>query len=642
MADEGDDAALLAAAGDDITRAHWEEQAERARRPLWQREARRCACGLGAGCALCGRCLEMHCTCGMRERHRGLCLESRPCDCALADPRDRCALCRGCRRAHGFSHCRCAQHERQRRRLRGSKIEAKTEADAEPPCACFSVATSAIPRVRATSADRALRIRRLQRAMGVPSVENVFQKTIVPALGAADSSDDDNALSPAAEDSSVRSVLPDALTKRLFPLSMAYAPPYQALHLRNGVSYLEAIEPRDENDGAAVGVFRGLDPHRADQEGLVDYVVRASSIKVGRASELVGTFDDSAAVAAAIVVEEYMKQVVGDLLAAENRHESALSKPQVQAFATHLLEGLNWSLFRVQQPDSKQQEEELVRAIEAELAAVGTPTAAQRVEVIEWIRETASQYATRWKAADERALAAKQKNPRPNDAAPRSTTARLKKWRAADPHEPHLRLGVRQHAVSGQPSYHFTMETKLPGDQLVHVAVNDLDTQEQALRRVDAVKETLRAQHERLATAVHGRLPVLKQQLLSAELERSVTGRVHAGKLSAADKRLLALTDPDVRAKLERRRLQQRVWRQQDTAKKRKAMGADNSLGPLAVPDGDPTRRPMGRPRKVRDAGPADAHPAPARRPRGRPRKVRVVEATEPNESTARGADHPA
>lgn len=104
--------------------------------------------------------------------------------------------------------------------------------------------------------------------MGVPSVENVFHKTIVPALGATDSSDgDDDTHSPIETDggADVRSVLPDSLTRRLIS-STTYAPPYQPLHLRNGVSHLESIEPRDENDGASVGVFRGLDPHRGDRE----------------------------------------------------------------------------------------------------------------------------------------------------------------------------------------------------------------------------------------------------------------------------------------------------------------------------------------------------------------------------------------
>lgn len=372
----------------------------------------------------------------------------------------------------------------------------------------------------------------------------------------------------------------------------------------------------------------------------MDYVVHASSIKAGRASELIGTFDDSAAVAAAIIVEEYMKQVVSDLLTAERRRESTLSKRGVQAFAMHLLEGLNWSLFWEQhncKHDPEKQADAVVRAIEEEIATVEAPPAAQRAEVAEWIRETASQYQTHWKAANERALAVGKQTPRPDDAeveAPHSMKTRQRK-KTADRQEPHLRLGVRQHDVTGLPSYHFTVETVLPGDQLVRVAVDGVDTQEQALRRVDAVKETLRLQHDRLLPAVRGRLPVLKQQLLSAELEQLRT-RHRVGKLTAADKRLLAMTNPDVRAKIEHRRVQQRVWRQQMIAKKRQSMETDESrLLPSVALVEDPTRRPIGRPRKVRVVKPVDEvdEPPPVRRPRGRPRKVLVVEATETNES---------
>lgn len=262
-----DESAALLAAGDAITRAHWAELAARARRPL-QRQARRCACALGGSCARCGRCMEVHCKCGARARHRGLCLESRPCDCVLTGAATRCALCRGCRRVEGSGHCCCEQHEHQRQRLHGDTRSDKAEtSSSDMPCACFRVAASAIPRANAASAERTQRIRRLRRATGVPSVENLFRKTIVSAFGRVDSVDEaeaDSAEMMGNDD--LCSVLHRPLMKRMFPLS-TYAPPYQQLYLRDGSSFLESSEPREHNERAFVSIGGGANARmHADQE----------------------------------------------------------------------------------------------------------------------------------------------------------------------------------------------------------------------------------------------------------------------------------------------------------------------------------------------------------------------------------------
>lgn len=285
---------------------------------------------------------------------------------------------------------------------------------------------------------------------------------------------------------------------------------------------------------------------------------------------MVGTFDNSAAVAAAIVVEEYVKQVTHDLLVAEERPESALAKPDVQAFALHLLKGLNWSLFREQHTDAEKEDDELVRAIGDEIAVVGASSAAEQAEMTTWIRETVTQFRGRLQAESERVRAVEEKKRRREEAdieARDVKLARQQQWSASDAREPHLRLGVRQHDVSGHPSYYFTMETRLPGDQLVRVRANDFDTQEQAMSKVDAVKETLLSQHERLWSAVNKKLPILKQQLLSADLERSTERTVP--KPTMAEKRLLAANDPVKLAKFEHRRQQQNQWRKNDRKKKK-------------------------------------------------------------------------
>lgn len=244
-----DDAALVSAA-EAITRSFLSAEAARARRPL-KRKKRQCGCTLSETCHCCHKCIERHCVCGDRARHRSLCLESRACNCVVANPADRCELCRGCRRAQGYSHCRCKQHERQRLQVRApeamkaephSNDAAATSSDASTrQCRCFSVSAAMLPDTTSSSgSDRSLRIRRLRRAIGVPSVENKFAKKI----SASQSDEDDAELISAPADESVRSVLHRPLAKRMFP-GDAYAPPYQQLHLSDGTSLLESIEPRE-------------------------------------------------------------------------------------------------------------------------------------------------------------------------------------------------------------------------------------------------------------------------------------------------------------------------------------------------------------------------------------------------------------
>ena len=77
-----------------------------------------------------------------------------------------------------------------------------------------------------------------------------------------------------------------------------------------------------------------------------------ASIKASNVGELVGTFDDSAAVAVGIVIEEYMTQLVEDHVL----HQQSLclpSKASVQAFTQEILHGFNWQHFQRQHPYPK-------------------------------------------------------------------------------------------------------------------------------------------------------------------------------------------------------------------------------------------------------------------------------------------------
>ena len=49
------------------------------------------------------------------------------------------------------------------------------------------------------------------------------------------------------------------------------------------------------------------------EQGIVDYLVYASSLKISKVPELIGTFEDTAAVTMAIAIEEFAKKLIETL-----------------------------------------------------------------------------------------------------------------------------------------------------------------------------------------------------------------------------------------------------------------------------------------------------------------------------------------
>lgn len=264
------DPALITAA-ESITQAFLASEPEwkpnpPVKRPRTNRQ--RCGCALGGTCHVCNKCLEKHCTCGDRKRHRSMCLESRACNCLVLDPADRCALCHGCRRKQEYSHCRCRQHEQQRLRRAQATVQdgaavrgEKNNEDA--PCRCFALSTDVIPPTRKGGvSDRSMRIRRLRRSIGIPSVENLYQKKI--KNGALSDENEDAVIEEEDDDDAalscegVESVLHGPLAQHLFRVDAAPRP-YQSLHLGAGTTLLESIEPKDGDHYQRVkGVSRAL------------------------------------------------------------------------------------------------------------------------------------------------------------------------------------------------------------------------------------------------------------------------------------------------------------------------------------------------------------------------------------------------
>ncbi|GMF49274.1 unnamed protein product [Phytophthora fragariaefolia] len=69
-----------------------------------------------------------------------------------------------------------------------------------------------------------------------------------------------------------------------------------------------------------------------------------ASIKASNVGELIGTFEDSAAVAGSIVIEEYIAQLIEETV--QQRALCQPTKEGVQAFTRELLIGFNWQIFK--------------------------------------------------------------------------------------------------------------------------------------------------------------------------------------------------------------------------------------------------------------------------------------------------------
>lgn len=292
----------------------------------------------------------------------------------------------------------------------------------------------------------------------------------------------------------------------------------------------------------------------------MDYLVHASSVKVGGAGELVGAFDDSAALAAAIVVEEYMKQIVGDLLA-ENRSVCSLSKASVQAFASQLLKGFNWAFFFSPQQsvnaDNATRWGALVSSIYDEFAAVEklddmTISAVKRVEMLDWIREMVVLHYNILQPDAKRVPAAEESSEMTDITPDVKALEPLLPKEFVDVPTPHVRVGVHRGDVLGNPSYNFTLKSKLAGDHYVRVSVDNIESEQKALSKIEKVKKALAVQHTRIWRDVLPTIPIVLQKQRAAALEFETKRRVM--KLPKKVKRYFDMKDEKKREEHEKRK----------------------------------------------------------------------------------------
>ncbi|RLN73725.1 hypothetical protein BBJ28_00023263 [Nothophytophthora sp. Chile5] len=466
-----------------------------------RRSRHRCGCVRREGCAVCGKCVERHCVCGVRDRRRMLCLESRACNCPIADPADRCILCRGCRKAQSFSHCRCIQHQRQLRNLQQQQQSATGKEDEQPRCSCFLLANA---REGGHSADTAKieavrkrnqRLRRVKRAVGLPSSDNVFRKKIVPSLGdsAVFGLDGDDEADADVITPSIDSVLPRSMaTKMLGPIN---PPPYHPLFRAEGASLLETVEPREGNREELVA-------DRSVSFDLVDYLVYMASVKASNVGELVGTFEDSAAVAASIVLEEYMAQLVDDVIT-KQRALCPSTQASVVAFTQELLEGFNWRLYQQQSTGRTEvMIDDLVAMILREFLTVqtcaSTLAAAEHTgELTAWIKSAIVILQSRLLKASDNSL-------QTDDEEASSPT-------------PRVRLAVKTHPVVGTPTYKLSYETTLPDGHHVDVSADGIESKARAKAAIAGLSEAVKRQDKRSKIA-----PVDPYADLYAQLRQQV------------------------------------------------------------------------------------------------------------------------
>ncbi|KAG1708244.1 hypothetical protein DVH05_024927 [Phytophthora capsici] len=344
----------------------------------------RCGCSSSESCASCSRCVELHCICGLTGRHRrAVCSESRACSCLLTDPTARCKLCHGCRQPHGFfSHCRCVLHQQILWTKRHPELEVKlTAQEEETLCSCFMLENGhegeATNEKEAKARHEMERVRRIRRAAGFPSCDSIYRSNKITATlgdeGIESEFDDgvDNGPGSHVLPPSTDSVIPRTMIRRMVnTANVTFPASYHPLLRSEGCSLLETIEPRGgrisrrnnaamKSDAIRNEIIRGLEniSYEIDRnaamppDDLLDFLVYMASVKAANVGELIGTFEDSAAVAASIVMEEYMAQIVEDTMV-QQQPLCPLTEASVQAFSRELLVGFNWQLFDRQHPFS--------------------------------------------------------------------------------------------------------------------------------------------------------------------------------------------------------------------------------------------------------------------------------------------------
>ncbi|KAH7476811.1 hypothetical protein PRIC1_000817 [Phytophthora ramorum] len=456
--------------------------------------------------------------------------------CALTDPTARCKLCQGCRQLQGVSHCRCVLHQRLLWIKRHPELEVElTEEEEEAVCSCFLLAhrhggAAATKEKEAIALKEIERVRRIKRGTGFPSSDNVYRsKKITTFLGedGVESELDDGVedglgsevLPPRTED-----IIPRTMTSRM--LDPEYNPAsYHPLFRSEGCSLLESIEPRGGrisrketaaliSDAMRDEISRGLENfvYEADRnammpsDDLVDYLVYMASVKTANVGELIGTFEDSAAVAGSVVIEEYMTQLVEDATV----QQQALCSPtesSLKTFTQELLVGFNWHLFQQQHPSSPTDLKDKETALTDEVTSlilrefVSTQpkdfdVEAHTDDLRRWIRSAvaispfSSIEKNTWISVNGTADSAE-------DQAREKASIQRENDQDNAAAGPLIRLSVKTNSIHGNPAYKLHLATTLEDGHHVEASVGGLDSKTKAHATITQLSKVVERQELR-------------------------------------------------------------------------------------------------------------------------------------------------
>lgn len=238
-----------------------------------------------------------------------------------------------------------------------------------------------------------------------------------------------------------------------------------------------------------------------------------ASIKASNVGELIGTFEDSAAIAASIVIEEYMAQLIEDH-ALQHQTLCPPTEANVQAFTRELLVGFNWQLFLQQNPCSSSETTDTVIALIDKEAALKDKLATLILhefvslqprhfdvkyysdDLTRWIRSAVaippfvltSEAIWRSSPGATEDLIGKTSSPPENHQGNEAG--------AVEPaHQ--IRLSVKSNPVHGNPSYKLHFATTLEDGHRVETSVGGLDSKIKANATISQLSKAVQRQKQR-------------------------------------------------------------------------------------------------------------------------------------------------
>ncbi|KAI9997194.1 hypothetical protein PInf_000630 [Phytophthora infestans] len=423
-----------------------------------------------------------------------------------------------------------------------------TEEEEEQVCKCFMLAhrhggAAATKDKESKALTELERVRRIKRATGYPSSDNIYRSNKVTAFlgdeGLESDLDDGVDDGPGSEvlPPSTDSVIPRSMTRRMLDPEFNPAS-YHPVFRSEGCSLLESVEPRGGritrrgnaafiSDAMQDEICRGLDNYAFEldrnatmpSDDLVEFLVYMASIKSANVGELIGTFEDSAAVAASIVIEEYLAQIMEDTVV-QQRALCPMTEESVQKFTRQLLVGFNWQLFETQHPFSPSdptdrflsltEKEETMKDTLAALVMqefVSTQPKSFDVDtnsddVSRWIRSAIAIPAFVLTGNTETQSSTGEDHFRGTSRSPNEEHQSDREETERSTHQ--IRLSVKANPVHGNPEYKLRFVARLKDGHHVDTSVGGLDSKVKAETTISRLSKVVKRQERRSKGTLKG------------------------------------------------------------------------------------------------------------------------------------------